>query len=490
MFSRIHLSKLFLAFIISFLLGVFLASFYFDAAFVEMIIVTILVILGVLMLDFFDWRILGIFFLGAVLGFGRFAWEMVEPEKFVGNYLGNVVFEGCIDEEVDVRRDKVKYVFDVSELLFDGERLALNGRVLVNAFRYPLYQYGSCLLVKGRLDLPRRIEDFAYDKYLARYGIDAVMYEARFRELEGEGVGNLFFENVFLLKLKFEERMNRIFGEPHASFMAGLVLGSRKGIPEHLMEDFNTTGLTHIIAISGYNITLLIVIVAGFLGFLSRKVRVVVSVVVIFVFVVLVGASAAVVRAGIMGAISLFAIWFGRTYYVGIALFASAFFMNLWNPFILVYDIGFQLSFLATCGLIYVSPLIEKWFLWLPKNFEIRESVLMTMSAQIMALPVIVYNFGRLSLISPVANLFVLPFIPLTMFFGFLAVVSSVLSEVLGYLFGFVGYILLEIMIFFVKLFAAVPLASVDIFLFDWWMLIVYYVGLLWWLRGRGVDIF
>lgn len=257
--------------------------------------------------------------------------------------------------------------------------------------------------------------------------------------------------------------------------MAGLVLGSRKGIPDYLMESFNTTGLTHIIAISGYNVTLVIVIVSGMFGFLSRKMKIVASAIFVVVFTILVGASAAVVRAAIMGVISLFALWFGRPYLVMLSLFAAAFFMNLWNPKILVYDVGFQLSFLATFGLVSVSENIEKYFGWLPKFFGIREAFAMTLSAQVFALPIILFDFGRLSIISPIANVFVLPFIPLAMMFGFFSVLVGVFSRFLGNIFGFLGYLVLELIIRFVEFFASFDFASVDVGWISWWMILVYF---------------
>jgi competence protein ComEC len=257
--------------------------------------------------------------------------------------------------------------------------------------------------------------------------------------------------------------------------MAGLLLGSRKGIPDYLMQKFNITGLTHIIAISGYNITLVIVIIGGIFGFLSRKLKVVFSILFVFIFTVTVGASAAVVRAAIMGIISLISIWYGRTYFVVLGLFCAAFFMNLWNPKILVYDVGFQLSFLATFGLIFLSDGLKKYVKFLPEMFAIRESFAMTLSAQVFALPIILLNFGRLSLISPIANVFVLPFIPFAMFFGFFGVFFGYFSDILGNLVGFIGYLILKFIIGLVDFFASLKYASISLDFICWWMVGLYF---------------
>ncbi|MBT4056494.1 ComEC/Rec2 family competence protein, partial [Candidatus Peregrinibacteria bacterium] len=259
----------------------------------------------------------------------------------------------------------------------------------------------------------------------------------------------------------FENRLGRLFPEPYSSLMAGLLLGSRKGIPADLMEDFNKTGLTHIVAISGYNITLVIIVVFGLFGFLTRKVRVVMATIFVVVFVILVGASSAVVRAGIMGIISLFAVYFGRKGEIYVSILLAAFLMNLWNPKIAVIDIGFQLSFLATLGLVYVSPWLEKAPGLLgkilgkvPRFFLIRENFVLTLSAQVFTLPVILKSFGRISLLCPISNVFVLPFIPFAMIFGFLAVVGSFVVEGVGEGFAFVGYCFLDLIFFLVRFFA------------------------------------
>ena len=189
--------------------------------------------------------------------------------------------------------------------------------------------------------------------------------------------------------------------EPSASFEAGLLTGSRKGIPDDLLEAFNMTGLTHIIAISGYNISLIVVLISSLFKNSSRRVKVPFIIVFIVLFTIFVGASAAVVRASIMGIISVMALWFGRQSQVLNALLISAFVMVLWNPATLFYDVGFQLSFLATLGLIIAGNKIMETTKFLPEKFGIREAFAMTFSAQIFALPVILVNFGRFSFISP-----------------------------------------------------------------------------------------
>jgi competence protein ComEC len=406
----------------------------------------------------------GILFVG--LGFGRFVYSFDGGEWHVRNFEGWYEFEGCVVEESDVRADKVKYVVEVERLKLDEKWVNVEGRALVNGSRYPVYEFGECLKVFGTLGEPEAIEDFAYDKYLSRYSIYSVVYRASIEKIsEGEGGG--LYGSIFSLKRIFEEKLNKVFTEPYGGFMAGLILGSRKGISEDLMNSFNMTGLTHIIAVSGYNVALVVVVVGGVFSFFTRKIRVVLSIIFIFLFVILVGASASVVRAGIMGGISLVALFFGRQYFVFIGLFATAFFMNMWNPKILVYDVGFQLSFLATFGIVLFSESLGNYLRWVPKTLGIREALQLTLSAQITVVPIIILNFERFSIISPIANLFVLPFIPFAMMFGFVAVFF-------GKVFGFFGYLILEIIIFFVEIFASMEFASLEM-KWTWGIGVVYY---------------
>ena len=284
------------------------------------------------------------------------------------------------------------------------------------------------------------------------------------------------------LQNKFMKKISQIFPEPHASFEAGLLVGARKGIPADLMEKFNITGLTHIIAISGYNITIIIVFVMWLLKGVPRKIGFLVAITSIILFTLFVGASPAVVRASIMGILGLIALNYGRQNNIHITVLFSAFFMVLWNPKILWWDVGFQLSFAAVLGLIYVAPLFDKYAKKLPKAFGVREAIQMTLSAQIMALPIIIFNFERLSIIAPLANLLVIFAIPPAMLFGFIAVILSFIFTPLSLICGYITWGILTYIIKIIDLMAIVPYASMNIPGMKLWMIFGYYgmlIGLL-----------
>ncbi len=370
----------------------------------------------------------------------------------------------------DVREDQLKLTLRVETV--DGA--ASSGLLLVSLPRYPdRYFYGDRLVFEGMVEAPVEFEDFSYKNYLRRYGISSVMYEPRIVEWESclterrvcEGSVAKFW--ILRLKSAVEDRLNRLLVEPEASFAAGILLGARQGIPPDIIEDFKVTGLTHLLAISGYNITLIISFVCGLFAFLRPRPQIAVATSVIVIFVVMVGASAAVVRAALMGSLALWARWFGRAAEVTRLLVLSAGFMMVWNPFVLLDDVGFQLSFLATWGLIHLTPPIESlferldWFHKIPSLFSWKEAFITTLAAQVATFPILILQFDRLSLISPVANVAVVSFMPLAMLFGFLALVVSWMWWDAALAIAYVGWFFLKIILALAHLLAQVPYASI-----------------------------
>lgn len=394
---------------------------------------------------------------------------------FYNDVKNSTVFQGWICDEPDLRAEKGKYTICV-EKLENGQKIS--GKVLVTVARYPDFSYGSKLKITGKLQTPAEFEDFSYRNYLSRYEIFSVSYYPEIVSLE-KGEGSIFYRKIYAWKKALENKISRIFPEPNASFLAGLLIGARRGIPETVMEDFNLTGLTHIIAISGYNITIVIVFILGILKFLPRKISFYFAVVAVSFFVIFVGASSAVVRAGIMGILGLVALNQGRQKSVTILILVTASAMIAYNPKILWYDVGFQLSFLAILGLVYIAPFFENRFAKIPQTLGLREALMLTLSAQITAVPLILLNFERLSLIAPLANILVAPFIPLAMLFGFLAILVSFLSFKLSLLVGFVAYIFLEIILKTAEFLAQIPWASVEIENVSVGLVVGYYVALL-----------
>lgn len=422
------------------------------------------------------------FFLGVSCAFLRVAQTTHEPSPdTIDSYASGSYVEvtGIIIAEPDRRPLQTKYTIESEQIEFFGSGAlikSVNGKILVTDKRqWPEFQYGDSVVARGTLEKPGKIETFHYDRYLSRYDIYAVMYRGSIRYksvasadvtpslLRDESWQHSLFSKLFTIKSSFESQINRLLPEPHASFMAGLLTGSRRGIPEHLLQDFNTTGLTHIIAISGYNITIVITVISGLLFWLPLRWRFIPAVTAIVAFTLFVGASAAVVRAAIMGILGLLALQAQRQSEVRLTILWTLAFMLCWNPKYLWYDAGFQLSFLAVLGLTELAPLLDKWFTRIPSVLGMREALQMTIAAQLSAVPLIVHLFGRLSLVAPLANLVVAPMIPLAMLFGFVGTIVSFFVFPIGLLIMFIGWGCLEWIVIWTKWLSAIPLASITL---------------------------
>ncbi|MFH1392613.1 MAG: ComEC/Rec2 family competence protein [bacterium] len=256
------------------------------------------------------------------------------------------------------------------------------------------------------------------------------------------------------LLLQANASIEKILPEPQASFLAGLLFGLDKNIPKDLLEDFNKTGTRHIIALSGYNITIIASLIMSFLLWLGfwRKHAFYLSIIAIIFFVLVTGASASVVRAAVMGILVLIAQQFGRLSNPRNLLASAAFLMILKEPSGLLDNIGLQLSFAATIGIIYLSPYLKK----------LPEILRTTLSAQIAVSPLILFYFKQISLISPIANLLVLPIIPITMLFGFIALAISLLYLPIGIFLSWPAWLFLTYEIKIIELLAKVPFAGLN----------------------------
>lgn len=464
-------SKTFLVLCFCFLLGVTLISL--TEKFISLWYVVS--ILGVLVTAFFLWKdnplarfvILSVLFF--ILGFIRY--QSVFPpntSEYIHNYAENKVsFVGFVSSEPDIRQDGVRYRVHVERFVDRDKEIV--GEVYMKGDLYPRYVYGEQLSIECQIEKPEPIEDkengttFRYDRYLSRMNIYALCQNPEINPT-GEMKGNVFYSAIFSFKKKLANNIEYLWHEPYASFMAGLLYGYRGGLGS-LNDLFATTGVTHIVAISGYNITIIATIFIALCKavYIPRKKAFWVVITGIILFVIFTGASASVVRAGIMGVLVLVAKQGGRKSSIGNVLVLTAVLMTVHNPFVLIWDAGFQLSFLATIGLVYLSPILEKYITKLPNFLGLKESLISTLAAIIMTLPLILFQFGWLSIVAPLVNILILWIIPWIMIAGAVVVALSFVSVTLAHMLGFVGYIGMEYIIRVVQFFAHVPFASVEL---------------------------
>ena len=480
-------SRTFFVYCFSFLLGVFLFSI-FDWRFSFLFIVVCLVVLFSFVIIFWHNILLRfVFFCLFFFVFGSLRYLVTVPinnNKNLVSFFGETeVVEGFVSSEPDIRLDGVRYIVSaqfLSEEKTKQKRITIKGNFYFKSGLYPRYKYGDKLRITCLLQKPEPVEDFRYDKYLARYGVFVDCIPSQIDKI-GENGGSFFLKQIFALKIIIAGKINTLWHEPYASFMAGLLYGYRGGLGT-LNDLFSRTGVTHIVAISGYNITIVSTILIAFCTrfYIPRKKAFWLIVFGIFVFVIFAGASASVVRAGIMGVLVLLTKQIGRKANVANVMVLTVTLMTLQNPYILVWDVGFQLSFISTLGLIYIVPIIEKYFAKMLEIFGVKESLVTTLGAIVATLPLILYQFNRLSIVSPIVNILILWILPWIMFSGFLVVVLSFVFLPLAQVLSWLAFVMMKYIVVVVTFFANLSFAVIDLKFSLWTMFFSYFLIIFW----------
>lgn len=351
-------------------------------------------------------------------------------------------------------------------------------RAKVETGRYSYYEYGNKLKLKGKISVPRNFKSngdrvFDYVNYLSK---DGVLFIMKNPNIEIIGSENSATYLLFKIKNKFLNNIKRVLGEPHSALAGGLIVGEKGALDKELINNFRKSGLIHIVVLSGYNITIVAESIRRLLAFLPRNIGIILGGLGIIAFGILVGGGATVVRSCIMAIIALLATLMRRDYSVSRALFIAGIIMLIQNPLILIYDPSFQLSFLATLGLILLSSPIESKLNFITEKFGIRGLVASTLATQVFVSPYILYMMGQLSIIGIIVNILVLPIIPLTMLLVFLTGLSGFASYLVSHIFGMISHILLSYELFVVNYFANLPFSSIQIPKFSFGIVISIYL--------------
>ena len=448
----------------SWLAGIFLGSFF--SFHLELVLVLSGLILAVLILTpGRPIRILGLCLLILLAGFARHALAVPSEESALlraFNGKDAVTLRGTISSEPDVRDRFTSLMVRVKDVLTQEGWERVTGSILVQAPRFVELSQGDRVELIGKLSEPRTTGSLDYKAYLARQGIYAQMRYPKITHIERNHTLD-WLSWLSALKLRLARRLELALPEPQASVAEGILLGMRTGMPHSLTDAFSRTNTSHILAVSGWNITL----VAGLLTFFGGRIfgrrRLLLTLFLlsgIGFYTILIGPQASVLRAAIMGGILICGSYFGRPGDSVVSLLVAAGVMTALDPFLL-WDLSFQLSFAATAGIALLAPRFHGILAFQPR--WLSYSLATTFAAQLSTLPIGAVNFGQLSTITTVSNLLIEPALLPIMLFSALAALLGLLWMPLAQVAGWLDWVFLTYLVRAIEYTASMPWASVHI---------------------------
>lgn len=371
--------------------------------------------------------IAGCFFIGMARG----SVVASQLQQYVPIFHQEVVLHGRVVDDVAINEARHQQEFHLSTVQFQNNNLP--GRVQIRTFDETPLRRGDLVQVSGTLRPSigtARQGTINSAKVEVTHKTDSVV----------EGFRTRFFAAI-----------NTIMPEPQASLGLGYVVGLRVSLPEEVNEQLQVTGLTHIIAVSGYNLTILVQAARRLFAKHSAYQSVIFAGLLLVGFVVIAGGSASINRAAVVCVLSLLAWYYGRAFKPVLLLLLSGVITGLYNPLYVWGDPGWYLSFLAFTGILVLAPLVTR------RCFQDREPrlpvqiLLETLCAQLFTIPYSMYLFGGVSLIAPFANLVVLPFIPFIMLGVVIAGLSGIVAPLFASVIALLPSALLSLQLWIIK---------------------------------------
>ena len=429
-------------------------------------------------------RMLAFLFLAAALaGMLRFDFHEEASSRetlALHNDSGVVELRGTVASYPEARGSVAQFRLSAREILRNGQWQPVSGRVWVSAretrellpARDPPYvRQGDVLELSGELESPQPFGDFDFPAYLAQQGVRSVMPFPRLSLLEADG-GPVLDRALFSVRSRLSRALDRAIPGPQNAVAQAVTLGIRQGLPADLSLDFKDSGTTHLLAVSGLHVA----IVMGMAMALSRRLfwkpRLLVyllPVAAVWLYAMLTGLAPSAERAAIMGSFYLAALYFGRQRHDFEALLLAALFITAFNPAAL-WQVSFQLSFLAMAGIVLVAPALLEYVggqssgdpgLGAGALRGAIAIVAMGLAATLFTWPAIAFYFHRVSLVGVPATVLALPAMPLVLLASLLTGLVGLASTQAALAFGWIAWLGLSYVTWVVQLFAAVPLAAV-----------------------------
>jgi len=432
------------------------------------------------------------------LGGLRASFVPISSDVAAFNNSGGLTIEGTVIAAPDVRDTQTLLRVDVDTVIRGGTVFNTDGLVLAQVPRFSDVAYGDRVRVTGALVRPGEYDTFSYADFLAQQGVFSIMDRASV-EVLSSGHGSPILTAIFDLRTTLYDTIGRALPEPQAGLLNGILLGNERGISPEVDEAFSRTGASHVIAISGFNMAIIAALVMGILSYmpLPRYAKAIIGVLVIGVYTVFTGMNPAVVRAAVMSGVLIIGQALDRRAYVPASLAAVAMIMSALDPNVL-YSISFQLSFLAVLGLaVFVDPLQRAFNQGLQRLFPRRyalgiggvlsEPLIVTIAASITTQPIILLYFERLSVVSLLVNLLIVPVQTYLLLIGGLATLLVLVIPPLAQALYWLDYVFLSWTIGVVRFFGALPFADTGLRIADG-LVYGFFMGLVGWVIMDGAK--
>lgn len=376
-----------------------------------------------------------------------------------------ISFEGRVVGDLIVEDSKTTVHMQANSIVCKKDVLRGNFLLKVSAPHYiQHYKEGDILDITGTFRIAEAFESdsgrlFRYDMYLAK---DSVFGTVSYPSIQFIETQKGFRYYIFSFKTSVMQVIQKLLPNPIDGLVIGMILGVDGALDKTLEESYRRAGLIHIVVLSGFNVTIIAEAIRRLMPF-GLRTNLLLASIGIWIFAIMVGASATVIRATIMATIVLIVRGLKEDYSVIHSLWLAACIMALVNPLILVYDPSFHLSFLATCGIIYLSPFLEKRLQFLPNTFELRFTICGTMATQVYVFPYLAYAMGEISVAAFFVNVATVTFVPLIMAGGAILYVFGVLLPFMTPFIQWIIFVLVEYQLIVVEWSAAQSFATIDL---------------------------
>lgn len=484
MFDGRTMKKPLVIFAVSLILGIFVSYFAESKIFFILPIISIVFAVIILIFKVKAKLIIIITVLFFIIGSIEFFWcDSISSSKYKNISTGIDIVFGYIDSEPDIKDNKVNYVINSNKIIHNGKTIYINGKVLLTINtenKEYFFDYGRKIEVTGTLIVPngrRNPGGFDYRKFLAKNGISATVYAQSISAETGVTTNKNGFISFGLdIKNKIVNVINKSLPKEQAGLLNGMLIGVREGLNDDVKKAFSDSGLTHIMAVSGMNVAFIVFPLA----FIFKKLHIkkiktnILIMLFLIIFVFITGFSPSVLRAVIMAITILIGQIIMRDSDAISCVALSALILLLVNPYYL-FDIGFQLSYLATISIILFYKSIKEFI----KNWRIPGAISdvlsVTIAAQIGVIMIIAFYFNKVSLVSILSNLFVVPVVEVVTILGFAMAILGQVSVILSQIIGCINYLLLSFILFVTKFSASLPFATIKVVTPSIFLLLVYY---------------